>query len=50
MHDDRDVVKTEVSEQHLLDLECESFLRLCGEAKTRERMVALLETGKPLRN
>jgi len=41
---------TEVSERHLLDLECESFLRLCGEAKTRQRMVALLETGKPLRN
>jgi 3-hydroxyacyl-CoA dehydrogenase len=41
---------TEVSEQHLLDLECESFLRLCGESKSRERMKALLATGKPLRN
>jgi 3-hydroxyacyl-CoA dehydrogenase len=41
---------TTVSEQHLLDLECESFLRLCGEAKTHERMISLLETGKPLRN
>ncbi len=39
-----------VSEQHILDLECESFLRLCGETKTQERMIALLETGKPLRN
>jgi len=41
---------TTVSEQHILDLECESFLRLCGEAKTHERMISLLETGKPLRN
>jgi 3-hydroxyacyl-CoA dehydrogenase len=41
---------TTVSEQHVLDLECESFLRLCGESKTQERMLALLKTGKPLRN
>jgi 3-hydroxyacyl-CoA dehydrogenase len=41
---------TTVSEQHILDLECESFLRLCGESKTQERMISLLETGKPLRN
>jgi 3-hydroxyacyl-CoA dehydrogenase len=41
---------TTVSEQHLLDLECESFIRLCGESKTQERMLALLKTGKPLRN
>jgi 3-hydroxyacyl-CoA dehydrogenase len=41
---------TTVSEQHLLDLECEAFLRLCGEKKTLQRMEALLKTGKPLRN
>ena len=39
-----------VSEQHLLDLEREAFLALCGERKTQERMQALLTTGKPLRN
>ena len=41
---------TTVSEQRILDLECESFLRLCGEPKTHERMISLLQTGKPLRN
>ena len=42
--------KSLVSEQHLLDLEREVFLELCGEPKTQERMKHLLETGKPLRN
>jgi len=41
---------TTVSAQHILDLERESFLRLCGERKTLERMQAILKTGKPLRN
>jgi len=41
---------TTVSEQRILDLECESFLRLCGEPKTHDRMIRLLQTGKPLRN
>ena len=41
---------TTVSEQHLLDLERESFLKLCGERKSLERMHAILTTGKPLRN
>jgi 3-hydroxyacyl-CoA dehydrogenase len=41
---------TTVSEQHILDLEREAFLRLCGEPKTHERIEALLKTGKPLRN
>jgi len=41
---------TPVSEQHLLDLEREGFLSLCGEAKTLERIGHLLKTGKPLRN
>jgi len=39
-----------VSEQHLLDLEREAFLSLCGEAKTQERMQHMLRTRKPLRN
>ncbi len=39
-----------VSEQHLLELERESFLALCGEEATQERMEHLLKTGKPLRN
>jgi len=41
---------TEVSDDYLLDLEREAFLALLGEAKTRERMRHLLQTGKPLRN
>lgn len=41
---------SEVSEQYLLDLECEAFLSLCGERKTQERMSHMLATGKPLRN
>ena len=41
---------TVVSEQHLLDLEREAFLRLCGERKTLERIQHTLKTGKPLRN
>ena len=41
---------TPVSEQHLLDLELEHFLSLCGERKTQERIAHTLKTGKPLRN
>jgi 3-hydroxyacyl-CoA dehydrogenase len=41
---------TLVSEQYLLDLECEAFLSLCGERKTQERIAFTLKTGKPLRN
>jgi 3-hydroxyacyl-CoA dehydrogenase len=41
---------TVVSEQYLLDLEREAFLSLCGEKKTLERIQAMLQTGKPLRN
>lgn len=41
---------TWVSEQYILDLEREAFLSLCGEEKTHERMFAILQTGKPLRN
>jgi 3-hydroxyacyl-CoA dehydrogenase len=41
---------TWVSEQYILDLECEAFLSLCGEEKTQARMFNMLQTGKPLRN
>ncbi len=39
-----------VSEQYLLDLERETFLSLCAEKKTLERLQSLLSGGKPLRN
>ena len=39
-----------VSEQHLLDLEREAFLSLCGQPKTQERIAHMLQHGKPLRN
>ena len=42
--------QTQVSEQYLLDLEREAFLKLCGERKTLERIQFTLKTGKPLRN
>jgi 3-hydroxyacyl-CoA dehydrogenase len=41
---------TTVGEQHLLDLEREAFLKLCGERKTLERIQYTLKTGKTLRN
>jgi 3-hydroxyacyl-CoA dehydrogenase len=41
---------TEVTEQHLLDLEREAFVSLCGEAKTQARIEYMLKTGRPLRN
>jgi 3-hydroxyacyl-CoA dehydrogenase len=41
---------TQVSEDHLLDLEREAFLRLIGERLTRDRIRHTLKTGKPLRN
>ena len=41
---------TMVTEQYLLDLEREAFLKLCGERKTLERIQHTLKTGKPLRN
>jgi 3-hydroxyacyl-CoA dehydrogenase len=39
-----------VSEQHLLDLEREAFLSLCGTTKTQDRIAHMLKSGKPLRN
>jgi 3-hydroxyacyl-CoA dehydrogenase len=41
---------TTVTENDMLDLEREYFLRLLGERKTLERMEHILKTGKPLRN
>jgi 3-hydroxyacyl-CoA dehydrogenase len=42
--------RTTLSEQQLLDLEREAFLKLCGERKTLERIGHTLKTGKMLRN
>jgi len=39
-----------VSEQYLLDIEREGFLKLCGEQKTLERISHMLQTNRPLRN
>jgi 3-hydroxyacyl-CoA dehydrogenase len=41
---------TWVDEQYILDLEREAFVSLCGEEKTQQRMVTILQGGKPLRN
>ncbi|MGC4128290.1 MAG: 3-hydroxyacyl-CoA dehydrogenase/enoyl-CoA hydratase family protein [Bergeyella sp.] len=41
---------TLVSERYLLNLERETFLQLCGERKTLERIQYMLQNGKPLRN
>jgi 3-hydroxyacyl-CoA dehydrogenase len=42
--------RTTLSEQQLLDLEREAFLKLTGEPKTLERIGHTLKTGKMLRN
>ena len=39
-----------VSEQDLLDLERQGFLSLCGEQKTKDRMIHMVMKNKPLRN
>ena len=41
---------SQVSEQHILDLERETFPSLCGEVKTQERILHMLQNSKPLRN
>ncbi|HEX7102391.1 MAG TPA: 3-hydroxyacyl-CoA dehydrogenase NAD-binding domain-containing protein [Nitrolancea sp.] len=38
------------TEQEILDLERQAFLRLISTRKTQERMAHMLKTGKPLRN
>jgi len=45
-----DGLPREVSEQDILDLEREGFLKLLGTRKTQERIAHTLKTGKPLRN
>lgn len=40
----------DVTEQDLLDLERDAFLRLLGTKETQERIAHTLTTGKPLRN
>jgi 3-hydroxyacyl-CoA dehydrogenase len=39
-----------LSEQEVLDLEREQFLRLCGSPATQARIDHMLKTGKPLKN
>ena len=41
---------TPVSEDFLLQLEREAFLKACGQQKTAERVQHMLKKGKPLRN
>lgn len=41
---------TMISEDYLLQLEREKFLKLCGNKKTAQRIQHMLKTGKPLRN
>jgi 3-hydroxyacyl-CoA dehydrogenase len=40
----------QISEDYLLQLEREGFLKLCGNKKTAERIQHMLKKGKPLRN
>jgi 3-hydroxyacyl-CoA dehydrogenase len=39
-----------VDEQWLLDLERQHFIKLVGHPKSQERMMGMLQTGKPVRN
>jgi 3-hydroxyacyl-CoA dehydrogenase len=41
---------TLVTEQEILALEREAFLSLCGEKRTQDRIMYMLNTGRPLRN
>jgi len=41
---------TRVSEQWLLDRERAAFIELLGNQKTQERIMGMLQTGKPVRN
>jgi 3-hydroxyacyl-CoA dehydrogenase len=40
----------EVTEEEILELEREAFVSLCGEPKSIERMMYMLQNNKPLRN
>ncbi len=46
---DTDMMR-EVSEQDILDLEHDMFMELCKTTATRDRIAAMLNTSKPLRN
>ena len=39
-----------VTEEELLELECEAFISLCGEELSQKRMQYMLQHNKPLRN
>ena len=39
-----------VNEQWLLDRERKGFMTLLSEPKTQERIMGMLQTGKPVRN
>jgi 3-hydroxyacyl-CoA dehydrogenase len=41
---------TLITEEYLLELEREAFLKLCGQKKTLERIQHMLKKGKALRN
>ena len=41
---------TLVDEQWYLDLERKHFMELVGHPKSQERMMGLMQTGKPVRN
>ncbi len=41
---------TPITEDYLLQLERQAFLKLCGNKKTAERIQHMLKKGKPLRN
>lgn len=43
-------ITQEVTEQQLLDLEHDYFMDLCKTTETRDRIAAMLNTSKPLRN
>ncbi|MEL6182831.1 MAG: enoyl-CoA hydratase/isomerase family protein, partial [Myxococcota bacterium] len=43
-------LNTPVTEEQLLELECEAFISLCGEPKSQERMQYMVMNNKPLRN
>ncbi|MBC7456183.1 MAG: enoyl-CoA hydratase/isomerase family protein, partial [Massilia sp.] len=39
-----------VTEQWFLDMECNAFLELLSHPKTQERIMGMMQTGKPVRN
>ncbi len=47
---DRASLVSPVSEDYILELEREAFVKLCGEPMTQERMSHMLKKGKPLIN